>query len=97
MVSDIVLTGNLPKEIMDSVEAYVSCVAGASQKSDYLKAIQTAGFKEVKVVDETVFPVDSVVDDSTIKSVIKKSGMTTGQIRELASSIVSVKVSAIKK
>jgi arsenite methyltransferase len=97
MVSDIVLLGDLPKEILDSVEAYVSCVAGASQKSDYLEAIQKAGFKEVKVVDETVFPVDSMVDDPTIKALMKKSGMTAGQTRDLAFSVASVKVAAIKK
>jgi arsenite methyltransferase len=96
MVSDIVLLTELPKEILSSIEAYVGCIAGASQKSVYLDAMRTAGFKEVKVVDETVFPVDSLAEDPMVQSIIKESHMSASQIKKLASSIVSVKVSAVK-
>jgi len=53
MVSDIVLRGELPKEIRESMEQYVGCVAGASQIDDYLGAIRDAGFRDVTVVKET--------------------------------------------
>ncbi len=36
MVSDIVLTKELPAALKNSIEAYVGCVAGASKKDDYL-------------------------------------------------------------
>ena len=55
MVSDIVLLGELPENIMNSISAYVGCIAGASQKNDYLNAIKAAGFKSVKVVDRNQF------------------------------------------
>jgi arsenite methyltransferase len=97
MVSDIVLLAELPKAIMASVEAYVGCVAGASQKSDYLDAIQAAGFEDIKVVDETVFPTGSLADDPTIKAIVKEARLTPAQAKKIASSVVSVKVSAIKK
>jgi arsenite methyltransferase len=97
MVSDIVLLAELPKAIISSVEAYVGCVAGASQKGDYLEAIRSAGFQDIKVVDETVFPTGSLADDPTIKAIIKEARLTPTQAKKIASSVVSVKVSAIKK
>jgi len=97
MVSDIVLLADLPQEIANSVSAYVGCIAGASKKSDYLEAIKAAGFAEVKVLDETVFPTGSMGNDPTVKAVIEEAHITPAQARKLASSIVSVKVSALKK
>lgn len=53
MVSDIVLLGELPESLKNSPEAYVSCIAGASMKSDYMKMIKNAGFKNVKTVNSS--------------------------------------------
>jgi arsenite methyltransferase len=97
MVSDIVLLADLPAEILSSMEAYVGCIAGASQKSDYLGAIKAAGFQDVKVVDETVFPTGSMADDPTVKAIIEESNVTPAQLQKIGSSIVSVKVSATKQ
>ena len=58
MVSDIVLLKKLPDFVKESIEAYVGCVSGAATKDRYLKAINSAGFKDVKVIDESVFPLD---------------------------------------
>jgi arsenite methyltransferase len=97
MVSDVVLLGHQPQQILSSVEAYVGCIAGASKKSDYLQAIKAAGFAEVKVVDQTAFPDGSVADDATVKAVIEEAHITRAQVKKMASSVVSVKVSALKK
>ena len=97
MVSDIVLLADLPPEIMSSIEAYVGCVAGASKKSDYLDAIRAAGFQDVKVVNETVFPTDSMTNDPTVNSIIEEAHIAPAEIKKLASSVVSIKVSGIKK
>jgi arsenite methyltransferase len=96
MVSDIVLLAELPPGILSSVEAYVGCIAGASQKSDYLEAIEAAGFKDVKVVDETVFPTGSLSADPTVRAIIEEAHLTSAQLKKVASSVVSVKVSGIK-
>lgn len=96
MVSDIVLLGDLPQNILDSLEAYAGCIAGASKKSDYLDAIKTAGFQDVKVVNETVFPTENLANDPTLKAIIKAAQITPIQIKKLASSIVSIKVSGTK-
>lgn len=57
MVSDIVLTQELPEDIKNSIDSYVGCVSGAILKDDYLKKIESAGFKDVEIKDsaEAVF------------------------------------------
>jgi arsenite methyltransferase len=69
MVSDIVLLKKLPDFVKDSIEAYVGCVAGAATKDRYLDAIKSAGFGNVTVIDETVFPLDCMyVFSSLVRS-----------------------------
>ena len=48
-ISDIVLEGELPKEIKQAAEMYAGCVAGAIQKQVYLELIEANGFKNVTV------------------------------------------------
>jgi|TARA_Y100000031_G_C8127205_1_gene341125 ubiquinone/menaquinone biosynthesis C-methylase UbiE len=55
MVSDIVLLKELFESIMNSVEAYTGCVAGATMKEEYLAAVKSTGFQEVEIVSESPF------------------------------------------
>ena len=96
MVSDIVLLKPLPDAIKNSIAAYVGCVGGATIKGEYLDAMKGAGFQNVKVVKETDFPVDLAADDPTVLAAIKASGITMEEVKDLAASIVSVKVQAFK-
>ena len=48
-ISDIVLEGQLPKEIKEAAEMYAGCVAGAIQKEVYLELIESNGFKNITV------------------------------------------------
>jgi ubiquinone/menaquinone biosynthesis C-methylase UbiE len=48
-ISDIVLEGQLPKEIREAAEMYAGCVAGAIQKQVYLELIKANGFKDITV------------------------------------------------
>ena len=98
MVSDIVLLKELPEEIKNSVTAYIGCLAGAVSKKDYLRAIQGAGFEETKVIDEVTFPTEWVANDPGIREIkiMKNLNMSREKARELARSVVSIKVSAVK-
>jgi ubiquinone/menaquinone biosynthesis C-methylase UbiE len=98
MVSDIVLLKDLPEEIKNSVAAYIGCLAGAVSKKDYLGAIQEAGFQETKIIDEVTFPAELVANDPTIREIkiMKNLNMSSEKARELARSVVSMKVSAVK-
>ena len=59
VISDLVLTRSLPEGVLHSVEAYVGCVAGASQKDDYLRMVREAGFEAVEIVEEKSYGVGS--------------------------------------
>ena len=48
-ISDIVLEGQLPKEIREAAEMYAGCVSGAIQKQVYLELIEANGFKNITV------------------------------------------------
>ena len=96
MVSDIVLLEELPDFIKSSVAAYVGCVSGAMMKDEYLATIRGAGFQEVKILDETVFPIDCMANDPTGKAIIDKVNMLEEKIQDIAHSVVSIKVQGTK-
>ncbi|MDD5408942.1 MAG: arsenite methyltransferase [Candidatus Omnitrophica bacterium] len=81
MVSDLVLAKELPSAIKKSVEAYVGCLAGAIKKGEYLELINMAGFKDVKIISESSYPVDAMFDT----------------LEAAQDAVVSIKVSAIKR
>lgn len=96
MVSDIVLERELPTIIKNSVEAYVGCLSGAIKKQEYLDIIKKSGFQNVEVLDETIFPIDCMLNDPTAKAVINKLNISEIKTKKLLNSVVSVKVSATK-
>ena len=96
MVSDIVLERELPEALRSSIAAYVGCISGALLKEDYLEAIRQAGFGDVRILEETTYPVKSMIEDPTAKATIEKLGLTPEVIMENARSIVSIKVQGIK-
>lgn len=80
MVSDLVLAKNLPQAIKESVEAYVGCLAGAIKKDEYITHIKNAGFKAVKIISESYYPVDAMFKE----------------LKSAENSVASIKVSAKK-
>jgi ubiquinone/menaquinone biosynthesis C-methylase UbiE len=96
MVSDIVLLRELPAEIRNSVAAYTACVAGAETKENYLGAIQKAGFQKIQILEETVFPTEILANDPTAREIVENLNLSPQKAKELAQSVVSVKVSAVK-
>jgi len=96
MISDITLLRELPDFIKDSVAAYVGCISGALIKDEYLSVVEKAGFVDVNVIDEQVFPISWMQNDPTAQAVIEKSGVTPETIEDMASSVVSIKVEGIK-
>jgi len=96
MISDIVLLKKLPDSIKKSVAAYVGCVAGASMKEKYVQLIKSAGFKKVKILEETNYPIEFVADSTEAKTIINKLNLTNKKIKNTMNSVVSIKVLGIK-
>ena len=86
----------LPGNVKQSVEAYIGCVAGAVLKSDYIDAITDAGFVDVKVIDESQVAVDSWLNDPFARSLIKSLGLSDEQAKDIAGSVVSIKLEGRK-
>jgi arsenite methyltransferase len=56
-VSDIVVTGELPRSIKSGAELYAGCVAGAIKQDEYLGIIKSTGFVNIKVQKERIIDV----------------------------------------
>ncbi|NPV59865.1 MAG: arsenite methyltransferase [Actinobacteria bacterium] len=96
MVSDIVLEGELPPAVRESAAAYVGCISGAMGREDYLNTIREAGFVEVEVVEESVFPLDCMLNDPTAQAVVTDLGLTRPELDNLLAAVRSAKIKAIK-
>ncbi len=96
MISDMVLTRELPSAVRESVEAYVGCVAGAVKKEEYIEAIRAAGFREIQTVSEMPYPVEVIGDDPSVKEIIERSGLQQNEIQDFAGSVMSISVCGIK-
>lgn len=92
MVSDIVQLKELPSVVKKSVEAYVGCLSGAIMKQKYLETIRKAGFEEVKVMEESQFPVEYMANDPTAKAAVAELGWTSETVKDIANAVASVKV-----
>jgi len=96
MVSDMVLLKELPEVIRRSVEAYVGCIAGAVMKQAYLDAIEGAGFREIQVLAEDIYPVEPAASDPTAQAIRSDLSMSSEALNDLATSVASIKVFASK-
>ncbi|MCX6677737.1 MAG: arsenite methyltransferase [Methanothrix sp.] len=95
-VSDVVLTRELPEFVKRSNKAYIGCLAGAIMKEEYLMIIRNVGFSEVIVVAESSFPVESLLCETAGSAVIEMPRISAEQQKEVADSVLSIKVSAVK-
>ena len=96
MVSDMVLLRELPDFIKKSVEAYIGCLSGAIMRDEYIEVIKAAGFQRVRIIDEAAFPIECMVNDPTAKAIIETLEIAPGKIKEVAGSVISIKVSGVK-
>jgi arsenite methyltransferase len=95
-VSDIVLLGEVPVAIRDSVEAYVACLSGAILRDDYLRLMAEAGFTDVQVTEARAFDLEDVVSADLVAQYRDFTGATEAELRAAAAMFQSVRVSARK-
>jgi arsenite methyltransferase len=77
-ISDIVLEGELPKQIKEAAEMYAGCVAGAIQKQVYVELIEANGFTNMTIQkDKAIIIPDDILSQYLSKQQIadfKQSG-----------------------
>lgn len=92
-ISDLALKKPLPKELLNSVSALVSCVAGAVLIDDTLKMIRQAGLT-IDNIEEKKYNIDVMIDcnDPLYRQVVEclPEGTATGDY------VVSVDITAMK-
>jgi arsenite methyltransferase len=63
-ISDIILKGELPKQLNEAAEMYAGCVAGAIQKQLYLQLIESNGFSNIAVQkDKAIIIPDDILSN----------------------------------
>ena len=75
-ISDIVLVGDLPDEVISAIELYAACITGAIQKDLYLKIIEETGFKNLTIQKEQTIIVPeeflrSIFSEETVNILLK--------------------------
>jgi arsenite methyltransferase len=95
-VSDVVLLKGLPDFVKRSNEAYIGCLSGAIMKDEYLNIIRTAGFRDIVVVEERCFPIESLISESSGSPIQDMPSLSQGQLKDVSDSVSSIKVSAMK-
>lgn len=96
MISDVMLTADLPEEVRQSASTYVACIGGAIHKDEYLAEMKAAGFYAVEVIEETPFPAAIVTDEISLAEIARSLRLSSERVIEVAQSIISVKISAVK-
>jgi SAM-dependent methyltransferase len=96
IVSDILLLEDLPDVIKNSFPSHIACVAGAVKKTEYISMMQNSGFKDIQILSEQSFPLELILSDPTLNSILKENYVSKELMEQAVSSVVSVKFSATK-
>ncbi len=93
-LSDIVLLGEVPVALSESVDAYVSCLSGAILKEEYLRLMEEAGFTDIQVVESRPFGLGDVLAEDLISEFVRQSKATREELEAAAAVFESAKVQA---
>jgi hypothetical protein len=100
MISDLVLVKKLPDFIRNAIEADANCFVAIIPKKQYLSAITEAGYRDVKVIDETRYPIQLIdFENPTGQAIIEELKLSNGQTKEIVNNfidVVSITISAYK-
>ena len=97
-ISDVVLETELPDFIKESVAAHIACVSGAEKLDDYIRYIEDAGFKDIKIESKTEFPLELMLSDPQVQKLSKEMNFNLGsdEAKDIASRVKSISLTARK-
>ena len=96
MVSDLVLVQPLPIAVAQDMDAYGACIAGALLKTDYLAAIESAGFDRVAVVSERHYGLDMFSPELLEAARQRYPGLSAEELSAAAGAVLSIQVEGTK-
>ncbi|MGD8490853.1 MAG: arsenite methyltransferase [Anaerolineae bacterium] len=92
-VSDIVVDGNLPQPVRDSLSAWAGCISGALDEQVYLDKIRAAGFEGIEIMSRDWTEFDDALDWEGVQVMMDGPDLRP---HDLAQKVVSIKVRAYK-
>jgi len=97
-ISDIVLEKELPDFVKNSLTGHIACVSGAEKLEDYLRYVEEAGFKDIKIESTSEFPFELMLTDPQLKKIAKEMNfnLNSEEAKDIASSVKSISLSALK-
>ena len=88
VVSDIVLDGDLPATIRESVLAYVGCVAGAERWDQYFGMLGDAGLGDVEILKDVDFlEMTEKASPAEVASVLERAGIRGDEVEGIVRSV----------
>jgi SAM-dependent methyltransferase len=88
VISDIVLDGDLPEAIRESVLAYVGCVAGAERRERYFEMLEETGLGDVQVLKDVGFlDLTEKASPAEILSIMEESGIAREEVAGIVRSV----------
>jgi arsenite methyltransferase len=96
MISDIVLLHDLPDYVKNSVEGHIACLAGAVRIENYFDGLSKAGFTEIKIDKQSIFPMELMLNDPLAEKIVRENKLSEKEIKGIANSIASISISARK-
>jgi SAM-dependent methyltransferase len=95
MISDIVLTKEIPARLRNSISGYVGCISGALLREEYLGLIEKAGFADVRVVSDQSFA-GGAGEDGLGEEIMSELGVTREELARMLRATRSIRVQAGK-
>lgn len=89
-ISDIVLEGELPKQIKEAAVMYAGCVTGAIQKQVYLELIEANGFKNIAGQKDKAI----IIPDDILSNYLSAEQIET--FKQSGTGMISITVNAEK-
>ncbi len=90
-ISDVVIRGELPRNLREAAEMYAGCVSGALQKDEYLYIIGHQGFTAIEVMKEKMID----LPDNVLLKYLSEDELRT--YRMSSTGIFSITVNGVKK
>ena len=73
-VSDVVAQGELPADLRTNMEAWVGCVAGALEETEYRSLLSDAGFEDIEVQVTRVYDPRELAESARGDESLLRSG-----------------------
>lgn len=88
VVSDILLDGPLPESLAQDIYAYVGCISGAAQRTDYFGKLEAAGLGSITVIKDVDY-LSSLIEavPAEADALLTKHGLGRDAVRGLVRSV----------